>query len=115
MGETLARRRLTTVNALFFALLAAIAPFMLRAKHERPVVWNPLHTESSSTRALPKDELAGLAKAAKWLAAQAQQNGGPKAPRPHPPRPGRFPLFPPLPPGKGGGAGAGGGPLGKAD
>src|SRR5436190_17275045 len=62
--EILARRRLTHVNALTFALLSLLVPFTLRARHERTVVYNPLHQVSGS---LPIDELTGLAKAAAWL------------------------------------------------
>jgi soluble lytic murein transglycosylase-like protein len=62
--EILARRRLTHVNALLLALLSLVLPFTLRARHERTVVYNPLHQVSGS---LPIDELTGLAKAASWL------------------------------------------------
>jgi soluble lytic murein transglycosylase-like protein len=62
--EILARRRLTHVNALLLALLSMAVPFTLRARHERAVVYNPLHQMGAT---LPADELSGLARAAEWL------------------------------------------------
>src|SRR4051794_4810615 len=63
--EILDRRRLTRAHALLFALLATVAPFLVHSRHDRAVVYNPLHHARSG--ALPADELIGLAKAAAWL------------------------------------------------
>jgi len=63
MAGILDRRRLTRVHALVFALLATLVPFTVRAHHDTPVVYNPLHHGD----AMPQDELASLAKAAGWL------------------------------------------------
>ena len=54
--EILARRRLTHVHALVLALLSVAVPFTLYARHERPVMYNPLHQLAGS---LPADELSG--------------------------------------------------------